>query len=95
MCGPEGERTDFRGAVAGCRPDFQATAGMFSRSLAADGPTLIDTAPLRLLPGSLRRQGISEDMRAYINSYDAILILKGGKAATPFAPPPPSFFQGM
>jgi hypothetical protein len=95
VCGPDGQQIDFRGAVSGCREDFEATAGMFYRHLATGGPTLIDTAPLRLIPGTLRRQGVSEDMRNYINSYDAIIILKGAKAATPFARPLPSFFEGM
>jgi hypothetical protein len=95
VCGPDGEQIDFRGTISGCREDFEATGGMFYRHLATDGPTLIDTAPLRLIPGTLRRQGVSEDMRSYINSYDAIIILKGAKAATPFARPLPSFFEGM
>ena len=56
------------------------------------GATLIETAPLRLIPGTLRRMGVSEDIRNYINSYDAIVVLKGAKAATPFARPLPAFF---
>jgi erythromycin esterase-like protein len=95
VCGPDGEQIDFRGAISGCREDYEATAGMFYRYLATDGPTLIDTAPLRLISGTLRRQGVSEDMRNYINSYDAIIVLKGAKAAKPFARPLPAFFEGM
>lgn len=95
VCGPDGEQIDFRGAISGCRSDYEATAGMFYTRLATDGPTLIDTAPLREIQGTMRRQGVSEDMRNYINSYDAIIVLKGAKAATPFARPLPAFFEGM
>lgn len=95
VCGPDGEQINFRGKIGPCGEDFEATAGLFRSRLFPDSATLIETAPLRSIPGTLRRMGVSEDMRTYIQSYDAIIILKGAKAATPFAPPPESFFTGM
>jgi hypothetical protein len=95
VCGPDGQQIGFRGAIGGCREDFEATAGIFLPRLARHAPTLIDTAPLRAIAPTLRRMGVSEDIRSYIQSYDAIIVLSGAKAATPFARPLPSFFEGM
>ena len=39
------------------------------------------------IAGTLKRQGASEDIRNYVQSYDAIIILRGGKTGTSFAPP--------
>lgn len=95
VCGPDGQQIDFRGAVQPCTGDFEATAGLFRRRLLPEDATLIDTAPLRLIPGTLRRLVVPEDIRNYIQSYDAIIVLRGARAATPFAPPPASLFEGM
>jgi hypothetical protein len=45
------------------------------------------------LGSTLKRAGFSEDLRSYIHSYDAILILRAAKAAKPFTPPPTAPFQ--
>jgi|GEM_PF-5485149 len=95
VCGPDGDQIDFRGQVRPCTDDFNATAGLFRRHLFTEGATLIDTAPLRRVHAILRRLGVPEDSRNYFQSYDAIIVLRGAKAATPFAPPPASLFEGM
>lgn len=95
LCGPDGMQSDFRGEAHPCTEDFAETGSFFASNLLAGSATLIDTAPLRLIPGTLRRTGASEDIRSYIQSYDAIIILNGGKAGTLFAKPPASWFEGQ
>jgi len=93
LCGPDGQQRRFDASVESCQAEFNSAAAALDPHLRTDGATVFNTAPLRLIPGTLKRLNFGEDLRQYIFSYDAIVVLKDAKPATHFSPPDKAWFS--
>jgi hypothetical protein len=86
MCGPGAEQVMFDGRVASCADEFAPIAPAFGAALSVEGETLFDLRPLRDKP-RLWRDWPAEAKRL-VWTYDAVVVIRGGGAATFIAPPP-------
>ncbi len=93
LCGPDGAQRAFHGATEPCMEEFETAAKGLAAHLYADQATVFKTAPLRARPSVLKRIGFSEDLRQYIFSYDAIVVLPHAKPATHFVVPDAKWFE--
>ena len=76
ICGPGGASAGLLGNVASCDEDFAKYYGFLAPHVAESGATLIDLRPWRDTPRAWK--DLSEDVKAYIWAYDAIVVISGG-----------------
>lgn len=94
ICGADGEQLEFNNKAVSCKEEFDGAAAELAPYLLTDGAaTVFRTAPLRAIPGTLKRLGFGEDLRSYIFSYEALVVLNRAKASRYFTAPDPSFFE--
>ena len=86
MCGPGAEQVLFDGRVASCADEFAPVAPAFGAALSAEGETLFDLRPLRDRPRVWRDW--PAEAKRLVWTYDAVVVIRGGGAATFIAPPP-------
>lgn len=86
MCGPGAEQVTFDGSVQSCADEFAPLAPALGTALSPDGETVFDLRPLRDKP-RLWRDWPAEAKRL-VWTYDAVVVIRGGGAATFIAPPP-------
>lgn len=95
ICGPGGKARTFTGATDNCDESFDKTYKVLRPYLFKDGYTLIPTASLRTIGGTMERAGLPEDFRTQIFAYDALLVFTGAQPTTPITPPDPKVFEGF
>ena len=93
LCGPDGAQRAFDASTSSCKAEFEGSAAALGPYLRDDGATLFRTESLRAMPSTLRRLGWGEDLRQYVFSYDAIVVLKDAKPANHIAAPDPKWFS--
>jgi hypothetical protein len=93
LCGPGGAQRAFNGSTEPCAEEVETAAKGLVPHLRAENATVFNTAPLRTRPGVLKRIGFSDDLRQYIFSYDAIVVLPHAKPATHYAVPDAKWFE--
>lgn len=86
MCGPGAEQVTFDGSVQSCADEFAPLAPALGAALSPEGATVFDLRPLRDKP-RLWRDWPAEAKRL-VWTYDAVVVIRGGGAATFIAPPP-------
>lgn len=86
MCGPGAEQATFDGSVQSCADEFAPLAPALGAALSPEGATVFDLRPLRDKP-RLWRDWPAEAKRL-VWTYDAVVVIRGGGAATFIAPPP-------
>jgi hypothetical protein len=86
MCGPGAEQVTFDGSVQSCGDEFAPLAPALGAALSPEGATVFDLRPLRDKP-RLWRDWPAEAKRL-VWTYDAVVVIRGGGAATFIAPPP-------
>lgn len=81
LCGPGTKAGDLMGNAADCSIDLAKELPELGAHLDAKQPTLFDLAPWKDKPR--RWEHLSEDIRAMIWAYDAVLVVPNGVPAKP------------